>query len=598
MCLNPIRIKNPKLELSLAGGTPYYIEVPCGECAECKKLKRDEWYFRSYYEAQSTFDSNGFVYFDTLTYRDEELPHVSEFIEIDKQYDTSCFDVEDYRNFIAQLREEWHRLYKKGYINGDSVENLKYFLTSEYGTSENGTHRPHYHVLFFVRNNAIDPLILSKLVNKCWHRGRTDGIDYHPYHYVMKHVYSHRFNNDLLHMQQVCLYVSKYITKDSNFQKIIDQRLYNIFKDKYLRLGYIIPEDEEVTIDDMLFILGEEEQERYKKLKKNMNQFHRQSKGFGEDWLNYNDYDEVFKTGMISMPDKNNIVKHIPIPSYYQMKIWYDLVKDNGKAVRWELNDEGKKYKFSHVLQTVERMADKVEDWRKNMLMYDYFHDKEDKDWYDKIINRFDDINKSRDLRMFTMYLLFYKGRLKDPAWYKRTLDCLYDKNNVNYATDPIEFYMIDKDSLLQYNKSIEAFNNEGRSVLYGYNHGTYKKKFGCRFVSKKNLGNTIDWEEDGYSGPVLLWMQYALNFKNINGFTPSLLRIAADSFDAIDSDGIEMYLRTVHDTDDPNFEGYDEMWKLYCESQRDKNEFKQKGFDEKEDVKFRLSRYYNVKTI
>lgn len=587
MCLNPIRIKNPKHEISLAGGIPYYITVPCGECAECKKLKQNEWYFRSYYEAKSTFDSGGYVMFDTLTYRDEELPHISEFVNIDSKFDHSCFDVEDYRNFIAQLREEWHRLYVKGYVKGDSSHNLKYFLTSEYGTSETGTHRPHYHVLFFVKNNAIDPLMLSKLINKCWHRGRTDGIDYHPYHYVMKHVFSYKFNSDQLHLQQVCMYVSKYITKDSHFQEVVNRRLYVLYKQKYLDSGFVI--DGDMSIDDFLFYLGEDEKDRYKKLKKNVNQFHRQSQGFGEDFLKYNNYDDIYETGMISMPDKHNIVKHIPIPSYYQMKIWYDLVKtEDGKAVRWELNEEGKKYKFKSICKTVDMMADKIEDWRNNMLAHNYFCD-EDESWYDKIISEFDELNDGRDLRQFTMYLLFYKGRIKTPEWYNSTLE-----GNPE-AIDPFEFWMIPHDPLLQYQKQMEAsFVYQGRPILYGYNHSSYKKIFGTKFVSFKDLGTVVEWNEGDMSSEVALWNSYAGIFKVSNGFTPSLLfnKKIAKSYGAMNSEGMFIYNLVVKDTDDPTFKNYDRMWSLYVEGQKYKNNFKQKAHDEKEDVKYRLSRF------
>ena len=199
MCLNPITIKNPKKRISLSGGMPFSIQVPCGECAECKELKRTEWYYRTYYEAMSCFDSNGYVLFDTLTYRDEELPHVSEFIDIDSEWDASCFDVEDYRLFFVRLRMALQRE-----IGWNPAHCLKYFLTSEYGTDDRYTHRPHYHVLFFVRGDEngrrVDPLVLSKLINKCWMKGRTDGIDYKPYKYVMNHVWS-KMSNYTLHSQ-------------------------------------------------------------------------------------------------------------------------------------------------------------------------------------------------------------------------------------------------------------------------------------------------------------------------------------------------------------------------------------------------------------
>lgn len=583
MCLNPIRIVNPKHKISLSGGTPYYIEVPCGECAECKKISRDEWYFRTYYEAQSCFDSNGYILFDTLTYKDSCLPHMSDYCEVDEKYDCSCFNTEDYRNFFAQLREEWHRLYMKGLVRGDSKGNLKYFLTSEYGTSESGTHRPHYHVLFFVRNNAIDWFTLSKLISKCWHRGRTDGYPYQPMLYVKNHVFSRQQNSDQVHLQRVCLYVSKYITKDSSFVKVVDSRLLQYFRSRFVK--YCNPDVDwnDITFDD-IFSFDQGEKDLYKKLRKEMMQFHRQSHGFGEDFLKYNNYDDIFKTGMISMPDSNNIVKHIQIPSYYQYKIWYELVKnENGKAVRWELNDEGKKYKLSHLVQSVDRMAIKIEDWLVNMKNYNYYHDSEDREWYDKIINEFEKLNEGRDLKEFTAYLLFYKGKVMDPVWYK-----------THQMTDPVTFWMIDKDPVLQYEFQLKAGEMFGMTEVYGYNHASYRKFFGQKFVNYSDLGTIIDWKEDGIPSHLAQWVTYSNIFKQLHGFMPSISKSQCKTLIS------EFSLRSwiIDDTVNDSFRNYDRMFSLYCEAQRDKNDLKQRAFDSKEEIKKKFKDFNQSRNI
>lgn len=589
MCLSPVKICNPKKKISLAGGDQYYILIPCGKCAECLKQKRDEWYFRSFYEASSCFDDNGYVYFDTLTYRDSELPHISEFVKLPKDVsDFSCFDVRDYRMFFVKLREYLKRL-------GFGSKNLKYFLTSEYGTSDEGTHRPHYHVLFFVRpdenGKLIDWLVFSKLVNKAWNKGRTDGIDYHPYKYVANHVFgkcSNHVSQDSLKMQNICNYVSKYITKESHFEKEVDDRLYRIYYNKYLAAGYKDDGDELLKdISQLCYYLGEDEYDKCKNLKKQMMQFHRQSHHFGEEFLKYNDYDEVFKTGMIKMKDKHNIVKHMPIPKYFQSKIWYDLVKDNGKAVRWELNDEGKKYKLSRIYPNIERMSMKMQSWIDSMKSYTYYCD--DKEWYDRLINRFEYLRKGRSLEEFCSYLLLYKGRIKSPEWYKRTISSIFE-GTPNYADDPIEFYLSPWQDM--YLRQIHAGKVLGKAYLYNYSTASDKKMFGCKFITDKDLGDRFEWDSEGIPGYMSIWLAYKDNYKLSNGYSPSLLKVKGRG-DALlgkcqDRD-TAMLFRVVCDTDDPRFEGFDEMFDIYCQGQYYKNEFKQKSFDAKEDLKFRM---------
>ena len=82
MCLNPIKIRNPTKKIARSGGQKLMLEVQCNKCAECVLAKRAEWNFRSYQELQNTLRNGGFVYFDTLTYSNEHLPMLSDYIDI------------------------------------------------------------------------------------------------------------------------------------------------------------------------------------------------------------------------------------------------------------------------------------------------------------------------------------------------------------------------------------------------------------------------------------------------------------------------------------------------------------------------------------
>lgn len=205
MCYSPITIVNPTKYVSLRYRDRFLLRVPCGKCAQCQEEKKREYYLRAYYHAQSYLKDNGFVYFDTLTYAPAHLPKISQFFPT--KYDYSCFNSQDVRLFISRLRQRCKRLFKS---------NFNYFLSSEYGTSESHTHRPHYHILFFVQGK-ISPLDFSSLVADTWQKGRTDGRPYKSDYYVMNNV----LNGDSAKTIRVLKYVTKYISKSCLFTKDI-----------------------------------------------------------------------------------------------------------------------------------------------------------------------------------------------------------------------------------------------------------------------------------------------------------------------------------------------------------------------------------------
>ena len=132
MCLFPRKIRVRSKVLDMQGGQPFYITVPCGHCSECLSEKRDEWYFRSFYEASNCMDKGGYVMFDTLTYEDSEVPHISDIDEVCnlmKRFGLSsnnlrncnymAFDRHEVDNFFKRLRRKLQRL---GYKSSDCFE--------------------------------------------------------------------------------------------------------------------------------------------------------------------------------------------------------------------------------------------------------------------------------------------------------------------------------------------------------------------------------------------------------------------------------------------------------------------------------------------
>lgn len=373
MCLRPIKIRNPAKSIALCGGAPVYMEVPCGNCAECKDNKRKEWNFRTWHEVNDCIMRGGYVYYVTLTYANEHLPHLSDFVDIKKHNikDFSCFNTDHWRNFLKLVRIRLQRMY-----NGAT---LKYFLTSEYGTDDRFTHRPHYHLLLFVfpndvENNALDPYTFSELVSECWPYGLTDGLPYKDRPYVAEHVFGYDLGQEnAFDFMKATHYVSKYITKDSTFQKEIDKRvalLRKYYDDEYL-----------------------------KPIIRNIDMFHRQSQGFGISYINNLSFKErayIFKNGACRLYKADEVVSVITLPLYYERKLFYKCIKQADKYI-WQPTQYGEEYLYNKLLRNVDLQVKRIMEHLYNCKDVDY--------------NYINKLLKGRTFVDFVIYRQFYKGR-------------------------------------------------------------------------------------------------------------------------------------------------------------------------------------------
>lgn len=492
MCLNPRKIYNPAAKLGMNMFQRYEIEIPCGECAECLEAKKNEWYLRTYWQCKQTWDEGGYILFDTLTYNNENLPHISDFIDfewtdykftyeegskhaiVDKihhnlkeenklEYDilnASCFKTEDYRYFFVRLRRA---LEYRGY---DSKK-VKYFLSSEYGSTEGKTHRPHYHILFFVTDRSLSPLTLSSMIDRCWKKGRTDGVTY--YHkgwsdskeYVLKkRVFGRGYNEDENHMRSVCNYVAKYVMKDSEFQSVINDRLDRLFK--YL---YAVEYDNSRKV-----------QEKKKKLLHEVSQFHRQSKGFGEYAIQFIG-DEEYKTGMMWIPDKKSIKKHIPIPMYYLLKlIYYPYVDRSGKK-KYILNDKGIEWKRERLEKNIERMEVRMREWFVNIDL-NYKFNKDFPYSIDGFKLYIRNLLDGRSWKEYAEYILVYKGRIRS------------DEARLNGCKDDID--------LIKGDMFLPVVDEDFDADIYFTNYATKlsRRIWKCNFVTYRSIGEFVDCKE------------------------------------------------------------------------------------------------------
>lgn len=155
------------------------IELPCGECPQCKLAKANEWAVRIECEAKTWKHHGVFV---TLTYDNEHLPMKNGKTTLIKKH------IQDFkkrlRKYIATHKES--RYYWNNPKSGKLEKPVRTFECGEYGTK--GTRaiiggNPHYHQIIFnwIPNDlkydkkqsegSEFPLYKSKTLKKLWGHG-------------------------------------------------------------------------------------------------------------------------------------------------------------------------------------------------------------------------------------------------------------------------------------------------------------------------------------------------------------------------------------------------------------------------------------------
>ena len=364
----------------------------CGKCASCISKQRTDWRVRTYYECVDCLrDASNFVLFDTLTYCDDYIKKYSDIfpeMNIPAMLDKFCFSRADVQKFFKRLRIN---LKRAGY-KFDSKD-LRYILASEYGASEKtrgfeNTHRPHYHILFFVRI-PITPVDFSRFVSRAWQLGKTDGV--RPYddcsecplrsycrgkclYQSSQYVESERVvrSNSYKNCMKCVNYLTKYVSKDMYIFGGLQNNIDTLWR-------FIYPDYQ----DDILLY------RQYRRFCSQVLPFHLQSQGFGVSLLDDAVEREYFlRTNQVHLPTgEKDVVRSVALPRYYQRKLYYSFEKVDGR-VRWFLTDYGVKSK-------VDQLDGKI---RSFMSDYRAFDSK---------------ISESR-LYDLALYKLVYRGTLSD----------------------------------------------------------------------------------------------------------------------------------------------------------------------------------------
>lgn len=288
-CFRPITINNPSLVKNNVFNRSR-LEVPCGHCENCKDVKRMSWYVRLYYEWQFCEDKGGFSLYETLTYNNAHLPFIFDYFDgekIVKQY--SCFSVRDVQLYLKKVRKRLKKIFGR-------VIDFRYFLSMEYGGT---THRPHYHILFFVADRSVSPFIFKKVVEDTWacdYKYLSNGC--RDYDIGFGFVKAGKINNGFVSNTGALSYAAKYVAKDVYEDKFVMSLSRDLEKHGFSR-------------------------EQYKAI------FPRVlcSKNLGIYALEFdknNDLDN-FMSGDIMLPDKDLLIRKFKLPLYYERKLFYNV---------------------------------------------------------------------------------------------------------------------------------------------------------------------------------------------------------------------------------------------------------------------------------
>lgn len=282
MCTSPIRIRNKKKNFNPDSDPVYYV-VPCGKCEECQAAMRSAWSVRNYYEWRNCVDHGGIAIYVTFTYNNDCLPHCDLPTKDGDYVNVPCFNKSDIQKFIDRFRKDLKR------NHGTEV---RYLITSEYGGN---THRPHYHgILYF--NKRLSTRLIKSLIRQHWYFGFISLGDH----------------DGVVNSPNALSYVAKYITKDWEFNRILDEIGFN-----------------KKNIDEDLV----------KSYRRQLFPFHLQSQGYGEAINTYNDYSLLYQGKCVAYDSNNNPVI-INLPKYNVRKLFYVL--DENKT--YVPTDEGIKY--------------------------------------------------------------------------------------------------------------------------------------------------------------------------------------------------------------------------------------------------------------
>ena len=212
----------------------FYLNVPCNECAECRKKRKKSFEIRLLAEMRAK-SALGYTFcFGTLTYNDDHLPYIEihrmrdeddtdysviavgdkEVVLFDSDFETSelirCFDKQHIIDLFTYIR--------KYYTRDGADDNTPVFLcAAEFGSH---TQRPHYHFVLGCKDTAEH---MHELVHHWWCENHNFGFLF-PRRYEGNELNNGRLTNPFeikpATFLQSAKYVAKYCCKDLSFYNV------------------------------------------------------------------------------------------------------------------------------------------------------------------------------------------------------------------------------------------------------------------------------------------------------------------------------------------------------------------------------------------
>lgn len=163
------RMDSKMLKNSPSIATERLIELPCGQCLECRMDYARKWADRLSLEALSYNDSE--KWFLTLTYDNDNIQKN----ESKKNEHIYSLNKKDLQLFMKRLRKSYSQLCVK---HGISENKLRFFAAGEYGDN---SYRPHYHIIifgmqildlvFYKTSAEYFDYFISEWLNNIWQKG-------------------------------------------------------------------------------------------------------------------------------------------------------------------------------------------------------------------------------------------------------------------------------------------------------------------------------------------------------------------------------------------------------------------------------------------
>lgn len=349
--------------------------------------RQNDYKVRLYWHMKQYVDNGSWVMFDTLTYDDSHLPHISEFADFGTDF--SCFRQRDVKMFLDRLHSRLDYL---------DLGSFTHFVCSEYGhdslyidshgRTRRGTKRPHYHILLFFENPDIDRVWMARQIHECWQCGRTDNFGSFDGDRSRSYVLHNCFDSKSLPLDRllrVTHYVSKYVLKDISFNKKIDKVVKLYCRKNYGSLNDF--SSYKAFLHDCNV------------LKRHMNEFVCLSNGFGLYAVDSGqlDMEKIWSEGIVQIPDKDKILRGYNLPEYYYRKLFCKCVKG-----RWIFNDLGREFVVDHLRHQRDHLARVFSNVNSNLC-------DEDKA---RVLYLMD----GRSFQDLADYVVYYRGRVVDPS--------------------------------------------------------------------------------------------------------------------------------------------------------------------------------------